>query len=423
MLTKKIFSARIVRNSSFSIGKAMRINNNNFQKNANTSLVAQLIWKSPGISRVDIARELSLYRSTVTNIISALIDNDVVYEGEEGSGMSRGGRKPIILRLNEKFGCVVGFDIQPSHFRAVVLDISGSLLYQEKGPLPKIGFEGILVYLMDVVLKGVEKIGLPLLAACVGIPGIVNSDKGVIVYAEPFNLHNFDIHSFFAERYSVPLFVENDANCTAWLDMTINRTIKLGDFLCLLADYHEGNYQFGDRSGIGVGIGLSIGGKVYRGSHYSAGEFCSLTWRGQSVGQTGLDEDLLIRSATDEEAWRVWMIDLFSSLVPVVSVLDPRVVFIHGKPFSDQKKITALLEEDCPQFLAILKKINCKLVFDAEDESVVAKGAAMMYLQKLFAVPELSEMESRAHFTWDDVIDQANRKRIYKKYPMGGSDE
>lgn len=117
------------------------------------------------------------------------------------------------------------------------------------------------------------------------------------------------------------------------------------------------------------------------------------------------------------------MIDLFSSLVPVVSVLDPRVVFIHGKPFSDQKKITALLEEDCPQFLAILKKINCKLVFDAEDESVVAKGAAMMYLQKLFAVPELSEMESRAHFTWDDVIDQANRKRIYKKYPMGGSDE
>ncbi len=67
----------------------MRINNNNFQKNANTSLVAQLIWKSPGISRVDIARELNLYRSTVTNIISALIDDEVVYEGEEGSGVSR----------------------------------------------------------------------------------------------------------------------------------------------------------------------------------------------------------------------------------------------------------------------------------------------------------------------------------------------
>lgn len=401
----------------------MRINNNNFQKNANTSLVAQLIWKSPGISRVDIARELSLYRSTVTNIISSLIDNDVVYEGEEGCGMSRGGRKPISLRLNEKFGCVIGFDIQPSHFRAVILDISGALLFQEKGTIPKVDFEGILTFLMDIVLKGVEKIGLPLLAICVGIPGIVNSDSGVIVYAEPFNLRHFDLHGFFEKRYNAPVFVENDANCTAWLDMTINRTIKLGDFMCLLADYHEGNYQFGDRSGIGVGIGLSIGGKVYRGSHYSAGEFCSLSWRGDSIGQTGLDEELLIRSATDEEAWRVWMVDLFSSLVPVVSVLDPRVVFIHGKPFSNEKKIEEMLEANCPQFMAVLKKINCKLIFDAADESVVAKGSAMMYLQKLFAVPELSEMESKIHFTWDDVIEQANRKKTYKKTQMGESDE
>ncbi len=401
----------------------MRINNNNFQKNANTSLVAQLIWKSPGISRVDIARELSLYRSTVTNIISALIDNDVVYEGEEGRGMSRGGRKPIILRLNEKFGCVVGFDIQPSHFRAVILDISGAILFQEKGSVPKVGFEGILTFLMDLALKGVEKIGYPLLAVCVGIPGIVDSDRGVIAYAEPFNLHHFDIYDFFTKRYDAPVFVENDANCAAWLDMTINRTIKLGDFMCLLADYHEGNYQFGDRSGIGVGIGLSIGGKVYRGSHYSAGEFCSLTWRGGCVGQTGLDEKLLMLSATDEEAWRAWMVDLFSSLVSVISVLDPRVVFIHGKPFSDKKKIEAMLEADCPQFMAILEKIHCKLIFDADDESVVAKGAAMMYLQKLFAVPELSEMESKVHFTWDDVIEQANRRRFYTKNAMGELDE
>lgn len=401
----------------------MRINNNNFQKNANTSLVAQLIWKSPGISRVDIARELSLYRSTVTNIISSLIDNDIVYEGEEGSGMSRGGRKPIILRLNDKFGCVVGFDIQPSHYRAVIVDITGALLFEEKGAIPKVDFEGILTFLMGLALKGVESTGLPLLAVCVGVPGIVNSENGIIEYAEPFNLRHFDLHSFFASRYAVPVFVENDANCTAWLEMTINRTIKLGDFICLLADYHEGNYQFGDRSGIGVGIGLSIGGKVYHGSHSSAGEFCSLSWRGDSIGQTGLDEALLIRSAYDEEAWRVWMVDLFSSMVPVVSVMDPRVIFIHGKPFSDEKKILSLLEADCPQFLAILKKINCKLIFDAQDESVVAKGAAMMYLQKLFAVPELSEIESRSHFDWDDVIDQANRKKIYTKNGLGVGNE
>jgi len=397
----------------------MRINNNNFQKNANTSLVAQLIWKSPGISRVDIARELNLYRSTVTNIISALIDDEVVYEGEEGSGMSRGGRKPIILRLNEKFGCVVGFDIQPSHYRAVILDITGSLLYQDKGKLPEVDFDGILTFLMDLVLKQVYKLGLPLLAVVAGIPGIVDTESGIIVYAEPFGLHNYDLYDFFAKRYDVLVFVENDANCTAWLEMTINRNVNLGDFMCMIADYHEGSYQFGDRAGIGVGIGLSIGGKVYHGSHHSSGEICTISWRGHNIGQTGLDEDLLISSVCDEHAWKVWMVDLFSSLVPVISVFDPRVVFIHGKPFNDEQKIRTLLSEECPQFLDLLKKVGCKLIFDTQDEAVVAKGAAMMFLQKLFAVPELSEIECRTHFDWEDVIAQAfPMKKTYEKPRM-----
>ncbi len=176
------------------MGGVVRINNNEFQKNANTSLVAQLIWKTPGISRVDIARELNLYRSTVTNIISSLIDNEVVYEGEEGSGMSRGGRKPITLHLNERFGIVAGFDIQPSHYRLVLLDITGRTLFEEQGKLPEVDFDSIIVFLMDIVLSEAQRIALPLLAVVAGIPGIVESENGIIRYAEPFGLRNYDFH-------------------------------------------------------------------------------------------------------------------------------------------------------------------------------------------------------------------------------------
>lgn len=394
----------------------MRINNNNFQKNANTSLVAQRIWRTPGISRVDIARELCLYRSTVTNIISSLIENKIVYEGEEGNGMARGGRKPIILRLNEKFGCVVGFDIQPSHYRVVILDMTGDMLWEGTGMIPDVHFDGIIDFLMDIALAEVARINIPLLGVCIGIPGIVDSDRGVIKYAEPFKVVDYDLYSYFTKRYDTAVLVENDANCCAWLDMTLNRQVNLGDFICLIGDFHEGNYTFEDRSGIGVGIGLSIGGRVYHGSHAAAGEFCSLSWRRGCPGQTGLPDDLLVKSARDEAAWRVWLHDLFSSLVPVISVMDPRFVFIHGCPFADEQKILKELEELVPQFLAVLDKVGCRLVFNAQDEAVVAKGAAMMFLQKLFAVPELSEMDSRCHFDWDDVIQQASsKKRSYRK--------
>ncbi len=394
----------------------MRINNNNFQKNANTSLVAQLIWRTPGISRVDIARELNLYRSTVTNIISSLIEHRVVYEGEEGSGMARGGRKPIILKLNERFGCVVGFDIQPSHYRAVILNLSGDLLWEGVGMIPDVHFDGIIDFLMDIVLVEISRIGIPLLGVCIGIPGIVDSDRGIIRYAEPFKVVDYDLYDYFTSRYDAAVLVENDANCCAWLEMTLNRQVNLGDFICVIGDFHEGNYTFEDRSGIGVGIGLSIGGRVYHGSHAAAGEFCSLSWRKDCPGQTGLPDDLLVNSAHDEEAWRIWLRDLFASLVPVISVMDPRVIFIHGCPFADEAKIRRELDELVPQFPAVLEKVGCQLVFNAQDEAVVAKGAAMMFLQKLFAVPELSEMDSRCHFDWDYVIRQASsRRKSYRK--------
>lgn len=384
----------------------MRINNNEFQKNANTSLVAQLIWRTPGISRVDIARHLNLYRSTVTNIISSLIENKVVYEGEEGSAMSRGGRKPITLYLNDKFGVVAGFEIQPSHYRLVILDITGKTLFREQGKLAEKDFEAVIIHLMEIVLAQVEILQLPLIAVVVGIPGIVETDRGIIRYAEPFNVRDFDVCSFVRARYDVLVFVENDANCAAWLNLTVNRSSGLGDFLCMIADYHEDNDQFDDRAGIGVGIGLCLDGRVYHGSHHSSGEIRTLSWREGLDGQTGLPESLLIKTVDDSEAWAAFMVDLFSSLVPVISVLDPQVLFVHGNPFSDETKLMGLLDAACPQFNEVLKLVNCRLIIDTSDSNAVAKGAAMMFLQKLFAVPELSDYESKTHFEWEDVFKQ-----------------
>jgi len=388
----------------------MRVNYNTFPKNANTSLVAQMLWRQSGLSRVEIARHLNLYRSTVTNIVTTLIENNVVYEGEEGSGMSRGGRKPISLRLNERFGCVIGFDIQPCHYRAVIMDILGNALYEQVAKTPALPFEEILIVLMDSLLAEAEKLGLPALAAVFGIPGIINPRQGIIVRAACFKLENFDLHSFLSERYDLFIFVENDANCTAWLEMTVHRGDRLGDFICVMADYHEGSRQFEDWAGIGAGIGISIDGKVYHGSHNGSGEIHTCSWRG-GEGQTGLEIDLLNRSVTEEEAWRVWIIDLFSSLVPVISILDPEKVFILGKPFSDEALMLETLTEGVPQFLDVLKKIDCELVFDSDDELAVAKGAAMMFLQKLFSVPELGESESRTHFEWEDILAKVQSKK------------
>jgi DNA-binding transcriptional regulator LsrR (DeoR family) len=88
--------------------------NNNFQKNANMSMAARLLWRYPGISRIDIAKKLGVYRSTISNIINALVETGVVLESRKENCSSLGGRKPLQLELNPDFGCVAGIELQPS---------------------------------------------------------------------------------------------------------------------------------------------------------------------------------------------------------------------------------------------------------------------------------------------------------------------
>lgn len=389
----------------------MQINNNNFQKNANTSLVAKLIWRKPTISRVEIARELNLYRSTVTNIVASLIENKIVCESEAAvdNDYTKTGRKPIILHMNQKFGCVIGCDIQPSHYRLVVIAIDGEVLESQNGALPDTEFSGVIDFLVDQSIQLVQKLRIPLLGICLGFPGIVDVENGIIEYAEPFKVEHFDLFDYFKQRYNIPVLMENDANCCAWLEMTLSRRKTAKDFLCIIADKHEGNYQFHDRSGIGIGMGLAIGGKVYHGHQNAAGEFYAHSWQKDFVGQMGLPEEILKAAGTDLGAWTLMIKELFSSLVPIISVFDPAVVFLLGRPFSDHEQTLKLIKEQAPQFLDMLEKINCRLEFHNDDEMAVAKGAAMMYLQKIFAVPELSETEERTHFNWDDVIAQSKR--------------
>jgi predicted transcriptional regulator len=68
----------------------------------NTTRVMQQIGQNKTMSHVDFSRALGLNRSTVSNIISELIEVGVVLEDSIGESTVIGGRKPIHLRLNNR---------------------------------------------------------------------------------------------------------------------------------------------------------------------------------------------------------------------------------------------------------------------------------------------------------------------------------
>src|SRR5574344_1685424 len=106
----------------------MHFYDNDYQRNANISCIFDMLWRGCG-SRIDIARRLGLYRSTVSNIIGTLLENGVLRESEYEEELTRSGRKPVSLSINPGFGCIVGIEYQVDHYAAVACTFSGDVFF------------------------------------------------------------------------------------------------------------------------------------------------------------------------------------------------------------------------------------------------------------------------------------------------------
>ena len=73
---------------------------------ANRQLVLQQLFNHPATTRVDIARELKINKSTVSAIYNELNDEGFIEELGQGESTNRGGRKPNLVCLNKRYGFV-----------------------------------------------------------------------------------------------------------------------------------------------------------------------------------------------------------------------------------------------------------------------------------------------------------------------------
>lgn len=100
----------------------------------------------------------------------------------------------------------------------------------------------------------------------IGIPGLVDVQKGIILGLTNIPaFQHVELKKFLTERFSVPVFVNNDANCFA------------------LGVYKYGigkNYKnlVGITLGTGVGSGIVINGQLYSGVNSAAGEWCNVAY-------------------------------------------------------------------------------------------------------------------------------------------------
>ncbi len=364
-----------------------------FQRIVNLSHVLQLLRINEGISRIEISRQLSLDRSTITNLVNPLLENSIVKVVSEGIAPAKGGRRPVLLGINENFGSILGIDLQISSYSAVLVNLNGSILQEWSGNLVYSGIVETIERLYESLKDEIDSFSVPIIGIGVGIPGIVDTEKGFILKATSFDCHNFNFEIAAEGLFSVPVLIDNDANCCAWGQLEKNKDKRLQDFLNIIWKLHR---QEGESAPveIEIGIGVVLKGEVYYGSGSAAGE---------------LPEDLLSREQGNiyiktEDGWnidpvalKVYLDSLFQYLKPIFSVFDPQEIIFGGQFTHCREAVEAILEE-----------CDFSISFPEVNNRDTAYGAASMFMEKLFQSPELQKDSDKKTLQWSDVLRRYN---------------
>ena len=230
-------------------------------RKVNTSIVLNVLRLYAPISRAELAAKTNLNRSTVSNIINALIDEGLVLELDTME--SKIGRPGIALALKPEAGAVVGVEIGVGFVSVILTDFVASVLWREwaEFSLSKAQIEIIseAEKLIDQAISVAKEKNLPLLGIGLGVPGMVNTQQGELLFAPNLGWRNVPLRLMWNQRFHLPLFVENEANLAA------------------LGEYYFGVGREVDNliylsSGVGLGGGLIINGKLFKGGYGLAGE-------------------------------------------------------------------------------------------------------------------------------------------------------
>jgi glucokinase len=254
-------------------------------RRANAALLLEIIRERGPVSRAELARISGLTKPTVSSQVADLMERGIVVEDGAGEPDARGGKPPTMLRFDAESGVLVAAEIGSSAVRVWLGDLDGRRLDFETTPIsPELGSGHIL----DALCAGIEGVverqrgrSGKLLCISIAAPGRVDARSGVVLEAgNVFHWRNVDVGGRVQSRFGVRTLVENDVNLAALGEMHSGLAVGVENFILIR---HE----------TGIGAGLVLGGRLYQGTHWAAGEIAHMVLDRASAAESVTDRGLL----------------------------------------------------------------------------------------------------------------------------------
>ncbi|MEA3328641.1 MAG: ROK family transcriptional regulator [Candidatus Omnitrophota bacterium] len=213
-------------------------------------VILEIIRKNGPVTKTDISQLTGINIVTVSNYVNKYLDQGLV----RGRGLdsSTGGRKPELVELNSDFAFAVGLDLGPlnvpaADMTAILTNLSGRVIVKLKRSRPKEDIDrlldkstGLISELIKNSAVGREKIK----GAGISIPAVALSSYPAI-------------KSRIEQEFGMPVFIDNDANLSAFGEKMIGLTPEVKNIVYLHSE---------------TSCGIIINGEIYRGTSGSTGE-------------------------------------------------------------------------------------------------------------------------------------------------------
>jgi len=308
----------------------------------NQNLVFNTIYDHVEISRADVARKTGLTRTSVTEIVSHLIQEGLLDERKTAStGM---GRPPILLRVKENSRHIIGIDLAADEFRGAIVNLRGKIIHREIIPLINQNCDNAVAQTYEIIDKLLTMMGRPLLGIGIGTPGVINRHHGIVSNSVNLDWHDFPLGELLQERYKIPVYIDNDCKAAALAEFT-------------LGDYENKKNLLLIKSGRGVGSGIILNRQLYYGDSYSSGEIGHLKvidgGNHCHCGNNGCLETLVSSPAIITRARDVALQNPDSVINSLISNLDEINIDLINQAFKAGDNEIRRLIEQVGQYLGI----------------------------------------------------------------------
>jgi len=369
------------------------------------------IWQNEGISQKDLCESLGLDKATMSNMVSFIEHQGLIRKVPTCQTQNKPGRRPIGLEIRDDIGYVIGaellgdrikFQISDSRFQKI---LSKDFTIKTHADVLKENF----LQCIQEIEQLPELKELFLLGIGVAVPGIVDTDSGIILHSFELGMEEepYPFKEIMERHISCPVYLDNNANCCA-------RNILVGQRKKVQSHFLLAYFGFDDTDGPyqkpvdhpSLGLGFVINGDIYSGPEGSAGEFKSVNSNVEYMNQFSIPREDLKKYKKDLDVQERLARDLAAHLAFLLNVFNFKEIYLGGDLKYLHPDFTLFLDKATYKNWPYPGRVNYALNILEKSDDLAGMGASALVLQHFFSVPDPNTPQKNAY--WNNLPGEAS---------------